>query len=67
MDSSEQQEQIGMFARLQGKTGIAIIADQDAFRLLDSYCVERLHGQFKVLSAGQYGNIVVTRRRCEVD
>jgi hypothetical protein len=63
---AEQQVGRGMTDLLVQKTGILVIANEQRFGYLETYCKERLHGQIKELSAQQHGAIVVSRRRCEI-
>lgn len=63
---SDQKTGRGMTDLLVKKTGVPIIGYDECFKYLEIYCKERLHGQLKELSAKQYGEIVVSRRRCEV-
>lgn len=55
----------GMTELMVTETGVPIIANEQLFRYLETYCKEHLHGQLKELSAQQHGEIVVSRRRCE--
>jgi hypothetical protein len=64
--SAEQKVGHGMTDLLVGENGVQIIANEQRFGFLVTYCRERLHGDLKELSTQQYGQIQVSRRRCEV-
>ncbi len=61
----EQQQGRGMINLLAKEEGVPVVARDKCIRYLEMYCRERLHGELKELSAQRYGDIVVSRRRCE--
>lgn len=64
--ASEEEELSSMTDLLVGTNGIQIIANEQRFDYLHTYCKERLHGELIELSNKQYGRVQVSRRRCEV-
>jgi hypothetical protein len=49
---------------LKSEAGIPVIADEQRFRYLDTYCRERLHGVLEDLSTQSFGRVQVSWRRC---
>lgn len=56
------EKSIGLIELLKSDSGIPIIANDEHFGYLNSYCRERLRGELKEISTSHY----VSRRRCEV-
>lgn len=56
----------GVVDRLVSKNGIPIVASNGVFEVLATYCRERLGGVLQELSNRQYGQVNVSRRRCEI-
>jgi len=50
---------------LLSKDGLAMIASQKRFNYLEIYCREHFHGRLTELFAVRYGEVVISRRRCE--
>lgn len=55
----------GMIDRLTSQGGIPIVANEQRFDLLNIYCKERLGGVLDELAAQEYGQVVVSWRRCQ--
>jgi len=62
----EQQQGRGMIDLLVKENGVPLVAKDKCFGYLETYCKERLHGEMKELPARQYGEVVVSRLKCEV-
>lgn len=62
---SEQKLGHGMIDLLPQKSGILLVADEHSIRYLQIYCKEHLTGTLKELSSQSYGNIKLSRYRCE--
>lgn len=62
---SEQVSGRGMIDRLTSQRGMPIVANEQRFDLLSIYCKERLGGVLHELATQEYGQVVVSWRRCE--
>lgn len=62
---AEQAAGRGMIDRLTSQSGIPIVANEQRFDLLTIYCKERLGGVLQELAIQKYGQVDVSRRRCE--
>ena len=62
---AEQAAGRGMIDRLTSQSGIPIVANEQRFGLLSIYCEEHFGGILQELGSHQYGQLHVSRRRCE--
>lgn len=65
VSKSEQVLGGGMIERLTSQEGIPIVADKRRFDLLKIYCKEHFGGVLDELAAREYGQVVVSWRRCQ--
>lgn len=56
----------GLIAQLISQGGVPIVGTERNFGLLSTYCKERLHGVPNEVRIQQYGQFVVSWRRCEL-
>jgi len=63
---TEQQHGRGMTDLLVGGSGLSVIAGEHNISSLATYCGERLHGELKEISTREFGQVQLSRRRCEV-
>ncbi|MGH8559419.1 MAG: hypothetical protein ACRESZ_18620 [Methylococcales bacterium] len=62
------QERIGhgITKRLVEESGVPVVANEQRFGFLGTYCKEHLNGELKEISRQYYGQVIISWRRCEI-